>query len=313
MACVVAFLLKSWIRTTLVDQITLVANNAQESIYEMYEPRDGKFPKVGGDIQMTNVDVSASGTYISVYCSKTLKSRDIVNKISRGMVDLNIQPNNRLFPDSEQFHLCLESLADMDKKLCNPYLLNVFKRYISWSKINIFICPPEIIVRMALHYGITVVGKYQNFVPTKKERKKDLSINADKQFKISELVQDRFVFRGKNWSVNSVALAWYHGHPHLFQWKDDHGWLPLTRISQEHEYGALLFYYVLGNDHEIWNSRNSLSTEINSILESVQWQEHEKHIIDLVVSGSAEVPLKVVDDLGKLKPTAPFGLIGEKL
>ncbi|CAD6502788.1 BgTH12-05378 [Blumeria graminis f. sp. triticale] len=308
MACVVAFFLKTSAYSLSVNQIVLVANNPYESMYKIYDPIESKFPTVNGDIKQTDVEVKDLGTYISVYCSKTLKSRDIFDKVGREMVDLKLHLQNNLFPPADILHQCLDTLANLDNRLHNNYLPSLFQRSIPWSKIDSYYCPPKIVAQLALKYGLTVVGKYKNLFPTNNE--KGITIDADKQFHLWELVNDGVAFRGRNWSTNSVALAWYQGQPHLFQWREEHGWLPLTLIGAEHQNAAMLYYYVLGDNHEIWNTHNHLSTKIKNILKSAQWQEHEKRVISQVVSGSRHSHLNLETVQGRLESIRPIGSIG---
>ncbi|VDB88249.1 Bgt-51165 [Blumeria graminis f. sp. tritici] len=160
---------------------------------------------------------------------------------------------------------------------------------------------------MAFKNDISVIGKYKSFAPTK--IKNTISIEADKRFRLMQLVNDETIFTGKYWTTNSVALAWYQGHLHLFQWRGNLGWFPLTQIGEEQENGAMLYYFAPGNNHEIWNTHDDLPFKMHFFMRSLEWTEHEQRVIDQVVSQNADVQLNIEADKGKLHPTIHNGHI----
>ncbi|CCU81590.1 CSEP0433 putative effector protein [Blumeria hordei DH14] len=276
MVCIVAFLLLVNQEKIAFNRLVLVGNDALESLYNVYEPSSEGFPKPIGDIRMSKVQTKTLGTYQALYCSRSLKSREIAKRLTENLPNLNHRSHytaNFIRPALTECHSHLESL-----KLGQP------EGEILWSSVDRKKCTPELILNLSYHNIVTVTGPFQDFFPVPDSFK--IKVKIEEQLNLADLIDNQRIFRNKKWSKNHVVLAWYQGNLQLFQWVDGRYWYPVTSVGAETSNGLKLFYFVLGLDHKIWNLAPHVSIAINRSLESSQWRRHEEKILQYVYQES---------------------------
>ncbi|CAD6506398.1 BgTH12-07324 [Blumeria graminis f. sp. triticale] len=290
MVCIVAFLLLAHQEKIALNRLVLVGNDTPESLYDVYEPSSVGFPKPIGDIRMSKVQTETLGTYQALYCSRSLKSREIATRLTENLLNINHRSHyttNLIRPDVTTCYSYLGSLK-RDKP----------EREILWSSADEEKCTPELILNLSYNNIVLVTGPFQDFFPQPDSFM--IKINIEKQLHLGELVDNQRIFRNKEWSNNHVVLAWYQGNLHLFQWLDGRYWYPVTSVGGEKSNGLMLFYFVLGLDRKIWDLRPHIPTAIERSLASPQWRRHEEKILKYVYEESDLLNDNIKMPIGRL-------------
>lgn len=154
MACVVAFLLKLQEITEAPGRIVMVGNDPSGPHYDVFESSILQLPKPSGDIRSNRLaaklpedydDVHSSylsatypATFYALYCSPTLKSKEIVTQLKQGMTDCKLQSCRGDILEDKIDEKCLSYLhqSEYNKEGSNEILWSVVRKKIRHAPRN---------------------------------------------------------------------------------------------------------------------------------------------------------------------------------
>ncbi|CAD6499414.1 BgTH12-03530 [Blumeria graminis f. sp. triticale] len=170
-----------------------------------------------------------NGTHIMSYCSNSLQSHEIADKITSELT--NITPRAHF-----QWNEIIE--AEMD----------------CWKSLKFVNNPEEEIDDNIMSKGIIAVdGVYRRYGPPKSEQ--PVVVNLDQPMKLRSLLLNGELIKGKKTVFGQEALAWYQGHLHLFKRnRERNAWLPVTTIGYEINNGWLIANFININFPQITNN-----------------------------------------------------------
>ena len=236
----------------------------------------------------------------------------IREKITRSRLNITGAHMNIHAAERRQNHDCLAEIGIKKRK---SESLDQNKRVklidmVSLSDLDERMCPPVTVATLSLMYQIAVYGEYSSFAPRKHIQK--VYVRADKALELAKLVHDRQIFLGKHWTQNKVALIWYLGNLHLIKQREL-GWYFLTSLDHQPFNGALIYFYMLGIEPEIWNESHQLFIEIKRRLKSHQHRNYFHEVLNQksLPEASRQAPSNMLKiTAARLKPTPAYGTFG---
>ncbi|CCU82395.1 putative effector protein [Blumeria hordei DH14] len=229
MQCVIAFLLLSAKDPDNMDRLVVTQFETNAPSYGVYELTTGRTfphpalinqPDVIWESEMEN------GTHIMSYCSESLQSHEIVDKITSGMTDITPRAHLHWNENLEAEMDCYRSL-----KFVND--------------------PEEKFADNIISDGIIAVdGVYIKYAPPKAEQ--PIVVTLDKPIELRSLILNGELLEAKKTVSGQAALAWYQGHLHLFKRnRNSDAWMPVTTIGHENYNGWLITNFIEANYPEI--------------------------------------------------------------
>ncbi|CCU76069.1 putative effector protein [Blumeria hordei DH14] len=252
MKCAIAFLLLSAKDPENMDRLVVTQFETNESSYGVYELTTSRSFPDPTLIDRRDVILESEmkhGTHIMSYCSDTLQSHEIVDKITSGMTDITSRAHLHWNENFNAERDCLESL----KSVINPEEnnnVNTMSKFPSRIKSK---CTNQVILNLAFSGIIAVDGVYRKYAPPKADQ--PVVVTLDKPMELRSLLLNGALIKATKTVFGQEALAWYQGHLHLFKRnRKSHAWLPVTTIGHENNNGWLIAKFIEANFPEIINS-----------------------------------------------------------
>ncbi|CAD6500687.1 BgTH12-06395 [Blumeria graminis f. sp. triticale] len=221
--CAVAFLLIAGESSNRLDRLVVTTDEVDKPSYGVYEVKDrDHFPhsEFIDAPMLIKTKITRQGTYYMPYCSDYLQSVEIARFITKGLTEI-----------TQLAHLGLTHDTRMEKK-CLTYLSSIYRPEL------------EIILDLAFKGIIAVDGPYKAFAPQMADQ--PIVVTHDQPMEMRSLVLNGEMFARSGTELEQNALAWYHGHLHLFKQNlKTSEWTPVTQIGSEVENGSLITNHIL--------------------------------------------------------------------
>ncbi|CCU82396.1 putative effector protein [Blumeria hordei DH14] len=206
MQCVIAFLLLSAKDPENMDRLIVTQFEANKPSYGVYELTASRnFPNLKPIIQSGLIWNPAleDGTHIMSYCSESLQSHEIVDKITSGMTDITPRAHLHWNENLEAEMDCYRSLKfvnDPEEKFAD----NIISEFSPKMKL---MCTNQIILNLAFSGIIAVDGVYRKYAPPKAEQ--PVAVTLDQPMELSSLLLNGELIVGEKTVFGQEALAWY--------------------------------------------------------------------------------------------------------
>ncbi|CCU82397.1 putative effector protein [Blumeria hordei DH14] len=274
MQCAIAFLLLSAKDPDNMDRLVVTQFETNAPSYGIYELADGRNfpnPKLIDQHDVILESAMKYGTNIMSYCSESLQSQEIVDRITSGMTDITARAhlhwNENLEAETECYR-SLKSVINSEEKID----VNIMSKFPSRMKSK---CTNQVILNLAFSGIIAVDGVYRKYAPPKADQ--PVVVTLDEPMKLRSLLLNGELIKGTKTTFGQEALAWYQGHLHLFKRnKNRDAWLPVTTIGHENFNGWLIANFINANFPEInksWNEYYGKCAKYKNILRKLSESE----------------------------------------
>ncbi|EPQ61858.1 BgtAc-30796 [Blumeria graminis f. sp. tritici] len=220
--------------------MVVTGTGPQSSYYGVYSaPHDNEFPVPSPHlgIHMSPSKIYKPGLHAVVYCSIINDYMDVIQVITRNLVEINHDPEILDNEHSEHEKNCLDFIR-------RNYNLNPGANYI--SKLSEDVCNHQYLANLAFRKEINVIGEFACFVPP--SNKQTLYITADVPIKLEQFLAGNSLFMEPMGKLTNLALGWFQGHLHLFLRASSitthNNWYPRTKIGLEKRSGSLISDYI---------------------------------------------------------------------
>ncbi|SZF02868.1 unnamed protein product [Blumeria hordei] len=252
MQCVIAFLLLSAKDPENMDRLIVTQFEANETSYGVYELTAGRnFPNpmlIDQPGVFWNPALE-SGTHILSYCSDSIQSQEIADRITSGMTDITPRAHLHWNQNLEAETECYRSLTFVNYPELKIHV-NKMSKFPSRVKSK---CTNQVILNLAFSGIIAVDGDYRKYAPSKADQ--PVVVTMDQPMKLRSLLLNGELIKGTKTAFGQEALAWYQGHLHLFKRnRNGNAWLPVTTIGQENYNGWLISKFIDANFPEVFKS-----------------------------------------------------------
>ncbi|VCU41012.1 Bgt-51329 [Blumeria graminis f. sp. tritici] len=252
MQCAIAFLLLAAEDPKNMDRLIVTqfgANKPSYGVYELQTSRNFPDPMLINQPDITWNPAMKNGTHIMSYCSISLQSHEIADKITSGLTNITPRAHFHWNKNTEAEMDCWKSLKFVD----NPEEKideNIMSNFSLEMKRK---CTNQVILNLAFRGIIAVDGVYRRYGPPKAEQ--PVVVNLDQPMKLRSLLLNGELIKGKKTVFGQEALAWYQGHLHLFKRnRERNAWLPVTTIGYEINNGWLIANFININFPQITNN-----------------------------------------------------------
>ncbi|CCU76079.1 putative effector protein [Blumeria hordei DH14] len=252
MKCVIAFLLLSAKDPENIDRMIVThfeTNAPSYGVYELTNGRNFPHPTIINQPGVIWNPAIENGTNIMSYCSNSLQSHEIVDKITSGMTDITSRAHLHWNENHGAEMDCCRSLIfvnNLEEKIDD----NIMSKFSPKMKSK---CTNQVILNLAFSGIIAVDGEYRKYAPPKADQ--PVVVTLDQPMELRSLLLNGELIKGKETVFGQEALAWYQGHLHLFKRNIRRdAWLPVTTIGYESDNGWLIYNFINVNFPEIFNS-----------------------------------------------------------
>ncbi|SZF02866.1 unnamed protein product [Blumeria hordei] len=282
MQCAIAFLLLSAKNPDNMDRLVVTQFETNAPSYGVYELTTSRtFPHPGLIDRHDVIWESAMkyGTNIMSYCSESLQSHEIVDRITSGMTDITARAHLHWNENLEAETECYRSLTFVNYpgEQIDDNKMSRLK-----SRMNSK-CTNQVILNLAFSGMIAVDGQYRNYAPPKADQ--PVVVTLDEPMKLRSLLLNGELIKGTKTTFGQEALAWYQGHLHLFKRNSNsNAWMPVTTIGHENYNGWLIVNFINANFPEInksWNEYYGKCAKYKEILVQLSQREERKRIKNL--------------------------------
>ncbi|SZF03754.1 unnamed protein product [Blumeria hordei] len=222
------------------QRLIILGDEPRNPFYGAYQlPSSRYFPKLDGnlDIISTSEKDYGSGTKVMAYCSPTLSTTKIIEKLVHGQIP--VTKTHEIDPDSNS----------ISEQQCWKLIL------LQWEKISGFQtqgpielaqnekCSSRDIISLANQGLLSVTGIYSKLAP---ESKGDIPIvNVKSQLALKDMVSGPQLYAAKRVRNIQKVLVWYFGHLQIFE-RDikDYSWWPTTKVCAENNNAAILLNFM---------------------------------------------------------------------
>ncbi|CCU79530.1 putative effector protein [Blumeria hordei DH14] len=207
------------------QRLIILGDDPRNPFYGAYQlPSSRYFPKLDAnlDIISTSEKDYGSGTKVMAYCSPTLSTTKIIEKLVHGQSP--VTKTREIDPDSTT--ISEQQCWQRPKELTQDE-----------------ICSSRDIISLANQGLLSVTGIYSKLAP---ENKGDIPIvNVKSQLALKDMVSGPQLYAAKRVSNIQKVLVWYFGHLHIFERENkDHSWWPTTKVSVENNNAAILLNFM---------------------------------------------------------------------
>ncbi|CAD6501906.1 BgTH12-02151 [Blumeria graminis f. sp. triticale] len=245
--CVLAFLLTILDSENPRSRLVLVGNEITHNYRTYNIPQNQYFPKPKDkSILMAPHKISEKDTLLTSYCSRNFNMISIMNDIASGLTEMTHPSSLELIKKADIYTDCLEKIRswwdDSIASELDPIPFISMKSIYYLTK-----CTASQIMRLASERFVQVHGEFRCFVPYTYEDKP--IINAEKHIKLEVEVWKRQAFYGMYEMRHQYALAWFHGHLHVFKRARgiDHVWYLETTLDDVKGNGIKIYDFMLKN------------------------------------------------------------------
>ncbi|CCU79603.1 unnamed protein product [Blumeria hordei] len=265
--CVLAFLLTILDSDNPRSRLVLVGDEVNNNYRTYHMPQNHYFPKTNDkNILMAPHKISEKDTLVTSYCSRNYNMISIMNGISHGLTEMTHQSSLELIKKADIYRVCHEKIklwwiTSMDSELdSNPFISMNSIYYLTK-------CTASQIMRLASEGHVQVHGEFRCFVPYTYEDKP--IIHAEKHIKMDREIWKGQAFFGMYETRHQYALAWFHGHLHVFKRARgfDSIWYLDTTLDNVRRNGIKIYDFMLRNYNPFENFTLMLEKHKETIFE----------------------------------------------
>ncbi|CAD6504352.1 BgTH12-06083 [Blumeria graminis f. sp. triticale] len=235
-----------------MDRLIVAQFEAKKPLYGVYElqtSRNFPHPRLINQPDIIYNPAMKDGTHIMSYCSNSLKSHEIADKITSKLTNITPRAHFHWSENIEPEMDCWKSLkfVDSPEEKIDDNILSKFSPEMEKKRTN------QVILNLAFHGIIGVDGVNREYAPPKAEQ--PIVVTLDQPMELSSLLLNGEFIEGEKTAFGQEALAWYQGHLHLFKRNcERNAWLPVTTIGYEINNGLLIANFINVNFPEIINN-----------------------------------------------------------
>ncbi|CAD6504981.1 BgTH12-00480 [Blumeria graminis f. sp. triticale] len=238
MRCIFAVLYLRELDSMMSNRLVVMSADDYPS-YGVYIPPGDKFlvPTASSGITITENKPSHDGTYNALYCSNTLRTRQIVMAIT---VRLTPLPPYVLCPPDPSHTQAISCNDHITYMMNRPFPVKLFSlsEVLEGNK-----CTLSQVITLGQKGLILPSGYYAYDTPSNQEPMFYLA--TDRRVKVSEILMSKLVFKAMHQSRWHI-LAWSQGHLHLFREEaNPKYWTKITKYGEEKENAVTIIEFLI--------------------------------------------------------------------
>ncbi|CCU75489.1 unnamed protein product [Blumeria hordei] len=236
------------------ERLVIFGSDYPHSHYSIHKPRvSGQFPEIDSENEIikTKWQINGPGTYMRAYCSYTLPTMEIAQKIMTDVDYLSNESHLDFGPTDGSDKRCLDHITRLQDERYEIHKFTHKSDLILAPVIKLShlrrksVCSDLAIVSLVHQRKVAVRGKYEFNAPPNYSRIP--SIDFDKPVQMTSVFSDNQFFGGLSNQIGLYALAWYQGHLHAFLRKHkENRWVLQTKVGHEKSNGLIIYPILFG-------------------------------------------------------------------